>query len=198
MAEFRRPVGARHHHHRVHGDNHDRQRLSHHHAEPENYRCRPEGGKNAKQRSTHNNYLTLPVIFLMLSNLNPLAFATEYNWIIASLVFLMGVTIWHYFNTMHTRSGKDVRWTWFVITTLFFAIVWLSTIGTLEPRDSDVEASMTPQESRFADAEGFDEVYDTVLSRCAMCHAEELALGYLRGERTSHGKVVIETGLENV
>ena len=134
----------------------------------------------------------------MLSNLNPLAFATEYNWIIASLVFLMGVTIWHYFNTMHTRSGKDVRWTWFVITTLFFAIVWLSTIGTLEPRDSDVEASMTPQESRFADAEGFDEVYDTVLSRCAMCHAEELALGYLRGERTSHGKVVIETVLENV
>jgi uncharacterized membrane protein len=41
-------------------------------------------GKIAKQRSTHNNYLTLPVIFMMLSNHYPLAFGTEYTWIIAS------------------------------------------------------------------------------------------------------------------
>ena len=133
----------------------------------------PKYGKIAKQRSTHNNYLTLPVIFLMLSNHNPLAFATEYNWIIASLVFLMGVTIRHYFNTMHTRSGKDVRWTWFATTALFFAIVWLSTIGSPQPSEQDTEAAMTPRELRFVAAEGFDEVYDTVLSRCSMCHAEE-------------------------
>ena len=68
----------------------------------------PKYGKVAKQRSTHNNYLTLPVLFLMLSNHNPLVFATEYNWIIASLVFLMGVTIRHYFNTMHARGGNPV------------------------------------------------------------------------------------------
>ncbi len=63
-------------------------------------------GKIAKQRSTHNNYLTLPVIFLMLSNHYPLAFATDNTWIIASLVFLMGVTIRHYFNSMHARKGR--------------------------------------------------------------------------------------------
>ena len=51
----------------------------------------PKYGKIAKQRSTHNNYLTLPVIFLMLSNHYPLAFASQYNWIIAALVFLMGI-----------------------------------------------------------------------------------------------------------
>jgi hypothetical protein len=44
----------------------------------------PKYGKIAKQRSLHNNYLTLPVIFLMLSNHYPLAFATEWNWVIAS------------------------------------------------------------------------------------------------------------------
>ena len=44
-------------------------------------------GQIAKLRSTHNNYLTLPVIFLMLSGHYPLAFATDYSWIIASLVF---------------------------------------------------------------------------------------------------------------
>ncbi len=56
-------------------------------------------------RSTHNNYLTLPVIFLMLSNHYPLAFATPYSWAIAALVFLMGVTISHFFNSMHARFG---------------------------------------------------------------------------------------------
>ena len=72
----------------------------------------PKYGKIAKQRSTHNNYLTLPVLFLMLSNHYPLVFATEYNWIIASLVFLMGVTIRHWFNTNHARKGNP-HWTWF-------------------------------------------------------------------------------------
>ena len=83
-------------------------------------------GKIAKLRPTHNNYLTLPVSFLMLSNHYPLAFATEYNWVIASLVFLMGVTIRHYFNSLHARSGKP-HWTWAVTTVLFVVIVWLST-----------------------------------------------------------------------
>ena len=63
-------------------------------------------GQIAKLRSTHNNYLTLPVIFLMLSTHYPLAFATEYSWIIASLVFLMGVTIRHYFNSMHAPARQ--------------------------------------------------------------------------------------------
>ncbi len=82
-------------------------------------------GKIAKLRSTHNNYLTLPVIFLMLSNHYPLAFATEYNWIIASLVFLMGVTIRHYFNSMHAGKGQP-HWTWGATAIIFIVIMWLS------------------------------------------------------------------------
>ena len=61
----------------------------------------PKYGRIAKLRSTHNNYLTLPVLFLMLSHHTPLAFATDNAWIIASLTFLMGVTIRHFFNTVH-------------------------------------------------------------------------------------------------
>ena len=74
-------------------------------------RRNPALGKQAKQRSTDNNYLTLPVLFLMLSNHYPLAFGHPVNWIIASLVFLMGVTIRHWFNTRHARKG-DPTWTW--------------------------------------------------------------------------------------
>ena len=74
----------------------------------------PKYGKIAKLRSTHNNYLTLPVVFLMLSNHYPLAFATQYNWVIAALVFLMGVTIRHFFNSMHARKWRPSRRTRFV------------------------------------------------------------------------------------
>jgi uncharacterized membrane protein len=126
-------------------------------------------GKIAKQRSTHNNYLTLPVIFLMLSNHYPLAFASEANWIIASLVFLMGVTIRHYFNTMHARQGDPI-WTWLVTALIFVVIVWLSTAPMF--RAGEPEEAQGPA-LRFAEAEGFDRVQDIVLGRCSMCHAEE-------------------------
>ncbi|MEO1556528.1 MAG: urate hydroxylase PuuD [Pseudomonadota bacterium] len=121
-------------------------------------------GKIAKQRSTHNNYLTLPVIFLMLSNHYPLSFASEYNWIIASLVFLMGVTIRHWFNTHHARQGNP-HWTWAVTVLIFIAIVWLS----VAPGPNQEARTV----ARFAEAEGFEEVHDIVLGRCSMCHAAE-------------------------
>lgn len=130
-------------------------------------------GKIAKLRSTHNNYLTLPVIFLMLSNHYPLAFATEYNWLIAALVFLMGVTIRHYFNTMHA-TGKGPHWTWGVTALLFVAIMWLSTAPLMQ---DDIEAAearpLTKTEQIFASARGFDDVSNIVPGRCAMCHARE-------------------------
>ncbi|MCP3969798.1 MAG: urate hydroxylase PuuD [Rhodobacteraceae bacterium] len=126
-------------------------------------------GKIAKLRSTHNNYLTLPVIFLMLSNHYPLAFATQWNWIIAALVFLMGVTIRHYFNSLHARKGNP-HWTWGATAVLFVLVVWLSTGPRLE---MSAEAAPRPGAMRFIEAEGFEEVADIVLGRCSMCHAQE-------------------------
>ncbi|NRB03557.1 MAG: urate hydroxylase PuuD [Rhodobacteraceae bacterium] len=126
-------------------------------------------GKIAKQRSTHNNYLTLPVIFLMLSNHYPLSFGTENTWIIASLVFLMGVTIRHWFNTHHARKGNP-HWTWAASTLIFLAIMWLSTAPL---KTAETEMSATAQ--RFAAVDGFENVHDIVASRCTVCHAAEPA-----------------------
>lgn len=128
-------------------------------------------GKIAKLRSTHNNYLTLPVVFLMLSNHYPLAFASSYNWVIAGLVFLMGVTIRHFFNTHHAHKGY-VWWTWGVTAVLFAAAVALSYLGTEKAGFDETEArAFTPVEQRYAQAAGFDEVTDIVMGRCSMCHA---------------------------
>ncbi len=130
-------------------------------------------GKIAKQRSTHNNYLTLPVIFFMLSTHYPLAFATEYNWVIASLVFLMGVTIRHYFNTVHANKGNPT-WTWAATAILFILIMWLSTAPKiLSGKAADGEVALSPFATRLAAAATFPEVTDVVLGRCSMCHASD-------------------------
>ena len=130
----------------------------------------PKLGAQAKQRSLHNNYLTLPVLFLMVSNHYPLAFATEYNWIIASLVFLMGVTIRHYFNTTHARAGNPT-WTWLATTILFILVVWLSTASGSPAKEDEKEVSDVHR--RFVAAANYDRVRDTVLGRCSMCHGAE-------------------------
>ncbi|MEO1309285.1 MAG: urate hydroxylase PuuD, partial [Pseudomonadota bacterium] len=124
-------------------------------------------GVIAKQRSTHNNYLTLPVLFLMLSNHYPLAFASDWNWLIASLVFLMGVTIRHFFNTMHAKGGK-LWWTWAATAALFAAIVWLSSA----PMFREEVQAMGPGAVRLAEASEFEDVVAVVQGRCSMCHQE--------------------------
>nr|WP_309501612.1 urate hydroxylase PuuD [uncultured Roseovarius sp.] len=149
----------------------------------------PKYGKIAKLRSTHNNYLTLPVIFLMLSNHYPLAFATEYSWIIASLIFLTGVTIRHYFNTLHA-TGKGPHWTWAVTVLLMVLIAWLSTASMLDSYDNAEARELTPYEQQFASAPGFEDAYDIVLGNCSMCHAREPAWD---GIRWPPKGVVLET-----
>ncbi len=132
----------------------------------------PKYGKIAKQRSTHNNYLTLPVLFLMLSNHYPLAFATKYNWVIASLVFLMGVTIRHYFNTRHSRKGNPT-WTWLVTALIFLLIAWLSTAPMFAANQQTGDITPSPADARFAQAAGFEDVVQIVQGRCSMCHAQD-------------------------
>ncbi len=129
-------------------------------------------GKIAKLRSTHNNYLTLPVVFLMLSTHYPLSFATPHAWLIASLVFLMGVTIRHWFNTQHARKGSP-HWTWAVTAIIFVLLAWLST-GPLGDSYDDAEARvLSPREQSFVQLAEFEAAESVILGRCSMCHARE-------------------------
>ncbi|KUM25937.1 cysteine desulfurase [Mesorhizobium loti] len=131
----------------------------------------PKYGKIAKQRSLHNNYLTLPVLFLMLSNHYPLAFGTQFNWVIASLVFIIGVLIRHYFNTVHARKGNPT-WTWLGAAVLFMIIIWLSTVPKVLTGEPKTSAASAAAQVYMASAH-FPAVRDTVLGRCSMCHTEE-------------------------
>ncbi len=60
-------------------------------------------------RSRHNNYLTLPVLFIMISNHFPSTYGSEYNWLILAALSVLSVLVRHYFNTRH--GSQKYAWT---------------------------------------------------------------------------------------
>lgn len=123
----------------------------------------PVWGEQAKQRSVHNNYLTLPVVFLMVSNHFPLLFSSRYGWLMVAIILALGPIIRHFFNAQHAGKGSP-WWTWVVAALGMLAVFWLS---ALEP-DEDLSSAPMP-------APRFAEVEDVVLSRCSMCHGDYVA-----------------------
>jgi uncharacterized membrane protein len=118
----------------------------------------PVWGELGKQRSVHNNYLTLPVIFLMIANHYPLMFATRFNWVIVAIVLAIGPVIRHFFNSRHEGKGSP-WWTWGVAAAGMLAVAWLSGLG---PRDAGARVGKVDVKA----------AENTVLARCSMCHME--------------------------
>jgi uncharacterized membrane protein len=121
----------------------------------------PKWNKTGKQRSVHNNYLTLPVVFLMISNHYPLVFATRYNWVIVAIILALGPLIRHFYNSRHAGLGSP-WWTWILAAVGMLLIGWLSTAG---PRQT-----VTGDAARGVDGAAAQEI---VASRCSMCHGAE-------------------------
>ena len=121
----------------------------------------PHWGEEGKRRSVHNNYLTLPVIFLMIANHYPLMFATRFNWLIVAIVLAIGPVIRHFFNSRHEGKGSP-WWTWGVAAAGMAAVAWLSAAG---PRGTAISARVEGTSIAAA--------HDVILSRCSMCHMRE-------------------------
>ncbi len=84
----------------------------------------PRYGIIGKQRSVHNTYFTLPVLFLMISNHYPMTYSHEYGWIVMSLILMAGVLIRQFFVLRHTGRG-NVMLPLMAIALLAAVIVWL-------------------------------------------------------------------------
>ena len=75
----------------------------------------PSLGAQARQRSLHNNYLTLPVLLLMVSAHYPLLFSggTAWGWLVVGFIIVIGAIVRHFFNTHHTGGhGVQLIWQW--------------------------------------------------------------------------------------
>ncbi|KQU52162.1 cysteine desulfurase [Bosea sp. Leaf344] len=136
----------------------------------------PRLGKRAKQRSTHNNYITLPVLFLMLSNHYPVTYANAATIpALVALVIVAGALIRHFFNIRHADHAKSPWWTWVVAILALWLAFWVAMasspggrerlgLAPLPERRPVMLAGLTPPP---------DEVATIVTGRCAMCHAPE-------------------------
>ena len=126
----------------------------------------PIYGVRGKQRSLHNNYLTLPVIFVMIGGHYPIIFATEYSWLILGLILIIGALIRHFFNTKH-KGLPAPYWTWLVASILTVCSVLLSYAGA--PNNNVYEVSNL----KMTNEEIHKNAVELVIERCSACHARE-------------------------
>ena len=110
---------------------------------------------NAKLRSTHNNYATLPVIFIMISNHYPMTYGHQYGWLV--LAAIIAITMWarHFFNLKHREIIKP-----YILATAALAFVGL--VWALAPSKAATTAAQ-PVSSAAA--------IQIVQQRCAACHS---------------------------
>lgn len=135
----------------------------------------PANGKKGALRSLHNNYLTLPVLFVMLSNHFPMSFGHPWSWAILLALFVVGAGVRHHIN--RHEQGRTVAW---ALPAALVAFVGLAFVASPR-RDAmgSVESGAT-----WAD------VQPILQSRCVTCHA---AKPTFTGYQAPPKGVVLET-----
>ena len=110
----------------------------------------------AKLRSTHNNYFTLPLLFIMISNHYPMTYGNENAWLILALISFNAAFVRHYFNLKH----QDNHQPWILVAG---AVMLFVIIGFMVPKPVAVsEIEITGKR-----------VVEISQARCASCHAEQ-------------------------
>ncbi len=118
----------------------------------------PALGKQAKQRSVHNNYMTLPVLFIMVSNHYPMIVSAPLNWLWLAGLGIVGWTIRHFFNL---KNAGQVRYDVLALGALAFVTVAVLNETAKPPAPAEVPPPA------FADVR-------TLIDRhCVMCHAAQ-------------------------
>lgn len=109
----------------------------------------------AKQRSVHNTYFTLPVLFAMLSNHYSMTYSAQYNWLVLVIIMLAGALIRQFFVLKH-KGRKDYKF--FVIGGVLLAGVaaWIA-----PPPQPSAPVVAVPK---------LAEIQAVVEQRCVMCH----------------------------
>jgi uncharacterized membrane protein len=116
----------------------------------------PALGKQAKQRSVHNNYMTLPVLFIMISNHYPMIFAAPLNWLWLAGLGIAGWTIRHFFNLKN--AGR------FEPQVLVYGALAFVAVAVLNE-------SARPKPPTVAEVPAYAVVRAIVDKHCIACHA---------------------------
>jgi uncharacterized membrane protein len=117
----------------------------------------PALGKAGKQRSLHNNYMTLPVLFIMISHHYPMTYGADRPWLVLALLSAMGIAIRHVFNLRH--RGKEPGWT--ILTACILAVLAVSYVT----HEKSAASNATGTKVAFADVEPI------FAKHCVSCHS---------------------------
>ncbi|WP_332851431.1 urate hydroxylase PuuD [Duganella sp. S19_KUP01_CR8] len=118
----------------------------------------PIHGQKAKQRSVHNNYFTLPVLFIMISNHYAMTYRNDHAWLVLAFIMAAGVFIRHFFNLRH--KGR-VEWRYPAVGVALLVGV---AVAIAPPRPVAVAAAADP-------AAQFGKVKAVIDQRCVACHS---------------------------
>ena len=119
-------------------------------------------GIDAKIRSIHNNYITLPVLFIMMSSHFPFTYGHKYNWLILALISIIGATVRHYFNLRNKKQHK----VWILPLAalgMIFLMLYVSA-----PKINQID-----QINNINEEISFHEINNIIKYRCAVCHANK-------------------------
>ena len=119
----------------------------------------PEDGELGAFRSLHNNYLTLPVLLVMVSNHFGALYGHRWNWALLIAVALCGAILKHWFN-LHGQGKPAPIWIWFVAG---LGIVAVAVVAMPEQASSTASADDRP---------AYAEVRGIVTERCLPCHSQ--------------------------
>jgi uncharacterized membrane protein len=123
----------------------------------------PEVGKYAKQRSIHNNYLTFPLLFIMISNHFPSTYGSPVNWLLLAIIILGGAGVRHFMNVRY--DGAHPSWALGAVGTGFAASALLFILILHPPGRKEVAvAANAPHVS-------FSQVDAVIGERCRPCHS---------------------------
>nr|WP_256675633.1 urate hydroxylase PuuD [Pseudomonas sp. R5(2019)] len=150
-------------------------------------------------RSRHNNYFTLPVLFIMISNHFPSTYGSQYNWLILAGIAIAAVLVRHYFNTRH--ESNKYAWTLPVGALAMICLAYVTgpapmpsapeqaaakieyqplpetAVGgktaaekAAEPAPAAVAAEKPAAVAALDDA-GFEKIHSVIQERCTVCHS---------------------------
>jgi uncharacterized membrane protein len=127
----------------------------------------PIHGKRGKQRSVHNTYFTLPVVFAMLSNHYSFTYGHAYNWVVLIAIMFAGAAIRQFFVLRHGfKLGRNAHpWPYAVVG----VVALLALIVCLKPAPV-APAPVAAQPAAVSTAQ----VREVLAQRCVMCHGEAL------------------------
>jgi uncharacterized membrane protein len=116
----------------------------------------PLDGLRGKQRSVHNNYFTLPVLFTMISNHYPQTYGHARGWLVLVVILLLAAYVRHFFNLRH--KGRTV---WAIPLTAALGIFILAIV--IAPKKPEASGAVPT----------FAQVQVIVAQRCVACHADQ-------------------------